>query len=57
MLSHGLSGQEIKAIGLGDRGYEVSGAVLRRLMPKMRPNQWYQVDAVIGALDGCEIAS
>ena len=39
------------------RGYEVSGAVLRRLMPKMRPNQWYHVDAVIGALDDCEMAS
>lgn len=41
---------------LAVRGYEVSGAVLRRLMPKMRPNQWYQVDAVIGALDDCEMA-
>ena len=39
------------------RGYEVSGAVLRRLMPKMRPNQWYQVDAVIRSLDDCEMAS
>lgn len=42
---------------LAVRGYEVSGAVLKRLMPKMRPNQWYQVDAVIRSLDNCEMAS
>ena len=42
---------------LAVRGYEVSGAVLKRLMPKMRPNQWYQVDTVIRALDDCQMAS
>ena len=42
---------------LAVRGYEVSGAVLKRLLPKMRPNQWYQVDAVIRALDDCQVAS
>lgn len=41
---------------LAMRGYEVSGAVLRRVVPKMRPNQWYQVDALIRALDDCEMA-
>lgn len=36
---------------LAVRGYEVSGAMLKKLMPSMRPNGWYQVDAVIKMIE------
>lgn len=35
---------------LAVRGYEVSGAMLKKMMPSIRPNQWYQVDSVIKTL-------
>ena len=37
------------------RGYEVSGAMLKKLMPSMRPNQWYQVDAVVRMIEDSTI--
>lgn len=40
---------------LAVKGYEVSGAMLRKMMPSMRPNQWYQVDAVIGKIQDSTI--
>ena len=35
---------------LAVKGYEVSGAMLKKMMPSIRPNQWYQVDTVISML-------
>ena len=37
------------------RGYEVSGSMLKKIMPTMRPNQWYQVDSVIKTLQDSTI--
>lgn len=42
---------------LAVRGYEVSGALLKKLMPSMSPNRWYQVDAVINAIDAAASAA
>ena len=35
---------------LAVKGYEVSGSMLKKMMPSIRPNQWYQVDSVIRTL-------
>lgn len=35
---------------LAVKGYEVSGSMLKKMMPSIRPNQWYQVDSVIKTL-------
>lgn len=40
---------------LAVRGYEVSGAMLKKIIPSMRPNRWYQVDAVIGTIQDSTI--
>lgn len=42
---------------LAVRGYEVSGALLKKLMPSMSPNRWYQVDAVIKVIESAANAA
>lgn len=42
---------------LAVRGYEVSGAFLKKVMPALSPNRWYQVDAVIKAIESAANAA